>query len=175
MGDIAMDIEMPDADQFDRDQTLTSPSPYASPQPSASPEPPGTPAPSSSPALSNDIDDQGEGEEDEPQQPDPNDLYKGDTKKYDSGTFVVVDATEQGPVYAHEENESAHKRNAHLIEMAMREFTDFSIRKICLPPGSTGEEFKAAVDGILVGKTKKDLVIWHYHGNAGGVETNYRW
>lgn len=131
-----------------------------------------TPEPSAEPDTDSDT---SISDEDDPPQPDPNDLYKDDVKIYDSTTLVIVDAAEPGAAFGHDDGESIHKHACRTIETTFRDISTFGIEKICLPQNSSEADFFAAIDGILQGKTKKDLLIFHYHGSAGGVEHNYRW
>lgn len=111
----------------------------------------------------------------EPEEPDPNDLHKDDVKKYDTETLVILDATESEPIFVHDVDEPLHKRICRHMEITAREITDFRIVKICLGPNTSEADFVQTIDNLFAGKTKKDLFIFHYHGSAGGVDTNYKW
>lgn len=113
-------------------------------------------------------------EEPQPPAPDPNNVYAGDLKRYLRQYFVILDATEENDVFFHEQDESVHKRNCHMMEITMRRRSSLEIRKIRLPPGATEADFQQAIDSFLGQLTKNDLVVWYYHGSAGGTERTWK-
>ena len=160
-----MDLDMPDADPLDQ---LSQADELQHPDS-------GEPGTSSEPSEPGNANESSNSDEPDPPEPDPNDLYKDDVKVYDSTTLVILDATESLPVYQHEQNDSIHKRACHTMEITFREISDFGIEKIHLPQNANEADFLEAIDEILEGKTERDLLIFHYHGSAGGVEHNYKW
>lgn len=106
---------------------------------------------------------------------DPNDLRKGDEKEYPTKTCVILDAPEWAPVYTHVDNESLHKRICRELEIFARDNTDFEVVKICLDPNGSEADFLQSIYNVMAGKTKRDLIIFHYHGSAGGVDEHYKW
>lgn len=122
----------------------------------------------------NQIDPPEEPDETQGPEPDPNRLFKGDRKDYETHTLIVLDATEILPAHAHEENESVHKRYCHSIETTIRAISSFRIVKIRTNPDATEADFKQVIENLLAQKTKKDFLMWYYHGSAGGVDRNYK-
>lgn len=152
-----MEANVPEVDMVDANQ-------------SGQPDPPNSPAPSNLFVQPDEPEDVGE-----PEVRDPNDLYRDDVKRYNSGTLIILDAPEAEPIFKHEQNETTHKHNCHLIEITFRAISNMQIEKICLPQNATAAEFWAAINALLADKTESDMLIWHYHGSAGGTEVDYKW
>lgn len=114
-------------------------------------------------------------EDDEIDVPNPNDLLrKDDLKRYTRQCLVILNATEVEDVHEHEQGESVHKHNCHMMEITMRRRSSLEICKIRLPPNTTEAGFQDIIGDFLGQMTRNDLVVWYYHGKSGGEDENWK-
>lgn len=54
-------------------------------------------------------------------------------------------------------------------------FTDCTVHSLRMQPGEREADFTQRIDTILEQYTSQDLVVFYYHGKAGGTGDDYTW
>jgi len=102
----------------------------------------------------------------------------GDIKRYSSTHLYIVDdydrdAAPRAPMGR--QRPDPHRWACDCIDALFRTYTNTEVHSVRFPAGTTEAGYFKFWQDELATKTKDDLIIIYYHGNAGEEDEEYSW